>query len=77
MKKCDENIAKLDEENKKKDEEILRKKRVLEILTQKKERITKKRLAVQKYKDFLDEVLKNNADQYAQVSSIIDRHKTL
>jgi hypothetical protein len=40
MKKCDENIAKLDEENKKKDEEILRKKRVLEILTQKKERIT-------------------------------------
>ena len=40
MKKCDENIAKLDEENKKKDEEILRKKKVLEILTQKKERIT-------------------------------------
>ena len=40
MKKCDENIAKLDEENKKKDEEIDRKNRVLEILTQKKERIT-------------------------------------
>jgi predicted esterase YcpF (UPF0227 family) len=77
MKKCDENIAKLDEENKKKEEEILRKKRVLEILTQKKERITKKRLAVQKYQDFLEEVRANNSDQYGQVSSIIDRHKTL
>jgi hypothetical protein len=64
MKKCDENIAKLDEENKRKEEEILRKKRVLEILTQKKERIAKKRLAVQKYHTFLDEVLNNNKDQY-------------
>lgn len=77
MKKCDENIAKLQIENVQKDAEIVRKKKIHAILLQKSKRIEKQRSAVQKYQDFLEEVRSNNSDQYGSITAIIDRHKTL
>lgn len=77
MKRCDENIAKLYQENIQKDAEIVRKKKIHAILVEKSKRIEKQRSAVQKYQDFLEDVRSNNSDQYGSITAIIDRHKTL
>lgn len=46
IKKCDDNIGKLEQENKEKDEELARKTKTLRILKAKHERIQKQRDAV-------------------------------
>ena len=77
MKQCDMQITRLISENNLKEAEMARKKRILEILKQKADRIAKKRLAVQKYQDFLEDVRYKNSDQYASIQAIVDRHDTL
>ena len=74
MKQCDMAIARLIQENGSKDDEIRRKKRILEILKQKAERIAQQRQAVQKYQDFLEEVRSNNPDQYNSINNIMNKH---
>lgn len=81
MKKCDENISKLQIENQQKELEYVQKQRTLKILKEKAKRIENHVNSVKKYKEFLEKVKDENVDQYGEskegISAIIDRHKTL
>jgi hypothetical protein len=56
MKKCDENISKLQIENQQKELEYVQKQRTLKILKEKAKRIENHVNSVKKYKEFLEEV---------------------
>ena len=77
MRNCDQNIAKLKEENKMRDAEIERKKRQLKILQDKRERIEQQKKAVEQYQTFLENVRNQNNDDFAEVVNIRMRYKTL
>lgn len=77
MRTCDQNIAKLKEENKQRDAEIERKKNQLKILSDKQERIKQQKKAVDQYQSFLEKVKSENNEGYSEVSEISNRHKTL
>ena len=77
MRNCDQNIAKLREENKHREAEIERKKKQQEILIAKKVRIEQQKAAVEQYESFLEEVKNQNNDEFSEVNEIRDRHHTL
>jgi hypothetical protein len=54
MKKSDENICRITEENEKKDQDIARKEKQLKILKEKAKRIEKRKFAVEKYQLYLE-----------------------
>lgn len=73
IKKCDDNIEKLEKDNKEKDDEIMRKTKQLKVLKAKSERILQQKIAVQKYNDFLEEVKNQHNDEYSEVGDILSR----
>ena len=75
MRNCDQNIAKLREENKQKEREIERKRKQVAILEAKKTRIKQQKNAVQQYQNFLEEVKNQNSDEYADVLEIAARYR--
>ena len=75
MRNCDQNIAKLREENKQKEREIERKRKQVAILEAKKTRIKQQKTAVQQYQNFLEEVKNQNSDEYADVLEIAARYR--
>ena len=77
MRNCDQNIAKLKEENKLRDAEIERKRQQLRILQAKRQRIEQQKEAVEQYESFLQDVKNQNNDDYSEVNEIRDRHLTL
>lgn len=77
MRNCDQNIAKLREENKQREGEIDRKKKQLLILQAKRERIGQQLSAVAQYETFLEKVKNNNSDEFMEVTDIRSRHSTL
>ena len=77
MRTCDQNIAKLKEENKQREGEIERKRKQLKILESKSSRIEQQKNAVQQYMEFLEEVKAQNGDEYAEANDIQKTHKTL
>jgi len=50
---------------------------ILQVMQQKAKRIQKQRHAVEQYQHYLEKVRSKNQDQYATISAIMDRHKTL
>ena len=77
MRNCDQNIAKLREENEQRAREIERKRKQHDILQSKKKRIEQQKAAVEKYQQFLEDVKSQNPDDYSEVFEIRDRYKTL
>ena len=75
MRNCDQNIAKLREENKQKEREIERKRKQVAILEAKMTRIKQQKTAVQQYQNFLEEVKNQNSDEYADVLEIAARYR--
>jgi hypothetical protein len=77
MRKCDDNIIKLEEEIKEKNSEYEKKQWLHGILKQKEVRITKKRAAVEAYQQFLYKVQDENRDEYNEIKKILERYYTL
>ena len=76
MRNCDQNIAKLREENEQRAREIERKRKQYDILQSKKKRIEQQKASVEKYQQFLEDVKSTN-DDYSEVVEICDRYLTL
>lgn len=70
MRTCDQNIARLKEENKQRDLEILRKKEQFRILQAKRARIEQQKEAVEQYQSFLEDVKNKNSDEFTEVNEI-------
>ena len=77
MRNCDQNIAKLREENEQRAREIERKRKQHDILQSKKNRIEEQKTAVEKYQEFLENVKSFNNDEFTEVIEIRDRYRTL
>ena len=77
MRNCDQNIAKLREENEQRAREIERKRKQYDILQSKKNRIEEQKTAVEKYQEFLENVKSFNNDEFTEVIEIRDRYRTL
>ena len=77
MRNCDQNIAKLREENEQRAREIERKRKQFLILESKQMRIEEQKTAVEKYQEFLENVKSQNSDDYSEVIEIRDRYHTL
>ena len=77
MRNCDQNIAKLREENKQKEREIDRKRKQVAILESKKNRIKQQKTAVQQYQNFLEDVKNQSNDEFEEVTLIRDRYRVL
>ena len=50
---------------------------ILGVMQQKAKRIQKQRHTVEQYQHYIEKVRSKNQDQYATISAIMDRHKTL
>ena len=75
LRNCENNIAKLLEENKVRDAEIERKQKQLAILKAKKVRIEQQKTAVEQYHLFLEDVKTQNTDDgFNDVNEIQLRH---
>ena len=77
MRNCDQNIAKLREENEQRAREIERKRKQYDILCSKKKRIEQQKVAVEKYEQFLEDVKSSNNDDFSEVQEIAHRYHTL
>lgn len=77
MRKCDDNITKLDEEIKEKGGDVYKKQWLLGILNTKNDRIAAKKASVQQYQEFLGEVQAANRDEYNEIKKILERYYTL
>ena len=60
-----------------KEAEIVVKQRQYEMLKKKAERIESKKQAIMKYENFLEEVQKENTDEFQEVNDILTRYDTL